>query len=395
MRVLYLTEERISFSDPLVRGGAIHVRNVVTGLRNRGIETFLVDWSDAPEREYQHSVDPSMRFVIGGIETARRAVNVGRRRDIDVIVSKTRKTYLAGWLTARRLGVPHVVHVGSSLDRPTSGLMDRLSMLSFAARLRLSHDGYFVVAKYVARQLQNRGIDDDRVFDVKNAVDTDRFHPDKIPKSLDEELRHRLDDIDEDTFLLGFVGGLQPYKGLGDLAAAIDRVNANCHVVLAGDGPERQRLRRLFGDAATFLGPVPYDQMAALYHSFDTFILPSHTEGLPRVILEAQATATPVVATRVGGVPEVVTDGETGLLSDVRDPAGLAMAIERLHENPDERKRLGVSGRKSVEKAYGWSALYERYEQFLGKIVERKRGESTDTGRNTYATAYQDGEPPG
>ncbi|MFB6201887.1 MAG: glycosyltransferase family 4 protein [Halorhabdus sp.] len=395
MNVLFLTEEPISFSETMVRGGQIHVRNVVEGLRERGHEVHLVDWNDDPERSYQHSLSPTCRLVVDPARSMRRSIEVGGEVDTDIVVSKTRKTYLPGLVSARRLGVPHVVHVGSSLDRPTLGYGDHLNTLSFAARLRLPHDAYFVVSEYIATQLRNRSIDDERIFDVKNAVDTDRFHPNRVPEPLDGAFQQQLDAIDDDAFQLGFVGGLQPYKGLDDLAAAIERVDAHCHVVVAGDGPERERLTRMFGDAATFLGSVPYRQVPALYHEFDAFILPSHTEGLPRVVLEAQATATPVVTTRVGGVPEVVADGETGLLRDVADPVGLAAAIDRLAADADERERLGVAGRESVETAYAWDALYIRYEQFLEKVVNRTPRESSGAGRDTGARADDDGQSPG
>jgi len=369
MRVLFLTEERISFSDALVRGGAIHVRNVVTGLRDRGHDVLLVDWNDAPESPVQRSVAPRTRFVDGPLRTLRRAIAVGRTADVDVVVSKTRKTYLPGLLAARRLGIPHVVHVGSSLDRPTAGIRDRLDVASLAARLRAPHDGYLVVCEYIADQLRERNVDPGRIFDVKNAVDTDRFHPDRIPVPLDDRFRDRLPPRSEATFRLGYVGGLQPYKGLDDLADALAAVDSDCDLVVAGDGPERDRLERRFGADATFLGAVPYEQVPALYHEFDAFVLPSHTEGLPRVVLEAQATATPVVATRVGGVPEVVDHGETGLLCSAGSPDDLAAAIERVIGDESVRERLGASGRRVVERSYSWPELYDRYERHLAAIT--------------------------
>lgn len=369
MRVCYLTEERIRFTDALVRGGAIHVRNVVEGLWDRGIDTYLVDWNETPQREFQFSVDPQTRFAAGALLTTLRAVEVGREHDVDVIVSKTRKTYLAGWAAARRLKVPHVAHVGSSLDRPTASLFDRLDMASLRTRLRALHDGYFVVCEFIAAQLRDRGVDADRIYDVKNAVDTERFHPTGVPEPLADDFQRRLDAIDGDRLTLGYVGGLQPYKGLGDLVDALDLTESDPAVVVAGDGPARNDLETRFGDAGTFLGSVPYEQVPALYHEFDVFVLPSHTEGLPRVVLEAQATATPIVATRVGGVPEVIDDGVTGLLCDVQDPDGLANAIDGLTTDDDWRERLGTAGRQAVETAYSWGALYDRYERFLREVV--------------------------
>ncbi|WP_299263754.1 glycosyltransferase family 4 protein [Halorientalis sp.] len=371
MRVLYLTEEAISFTDAMVRGGAIHVRNVVIGLRDRGHEVILLDWNDTPERPFQASVAPRTRFVDGPLRTVSQAVRLGGRRTVDVVVSKTRKTYLPGLFAARRLGVPHIVHVGSSLDPPVEGLLERVNLASFSARLRVPHDGYFVVCDHIGAQLIERGVAADRIFDVRNAVDVDRFHPETVPTPLADRFRDRLAESETCGALrLGYVGGLQSYKGLGDLAAALDRTERDWHLLVAGDGPERDRLEGRFGQQATFLGSVPYEQIPALYHEFDAFVLPSHTEGLPRVVLEAQATATPVVATRVGGVPEVIADGETGLLCGAHRPADLAAQLDSLASDGDRRHRLGQQGRRAVETEFSWSALYERYERYLRRVIE-------------------------
>jgi len=376
-RVLYLTEEPIRFSEPMVRGGAIHVRNVVEGLRDRGHEVALVDWNERPDRPFQHSLSPRSRFVDGAVRTALRAAAVGSRRQSEVVVSKTRKTYLPGLLAARRLGVPHVAHVGSSLE-PRAGLGNRLSAASFSLRLRAPHDAYFVVCDAIAAELRARGVGGD-VYDVKNAVDTDRFAP--VPTDGDAVARFRqrhAESVGETDLTLGFVGGLHDYKGVFDLADAMAGCAADASLLIAGDGPARDELASRLGADATFLGAVPYEDIPAVYHAMDAFVLPSHTEGLPRVVLEAQATGTPVVATRVGGVPEVIDDGETGLLVDPRDPAGLSDAIDRLAADRDERARLGDAGRAAVEESYAWDALYDRYERFLAAIVADDATEGRD-----------------
>ena len=367
-RVLYLTEEPIRFGEPMVRGGAIHVRNVVDGLRDRGHEVALVDWNDRPDRPFQHSVSPRSRFVDGAVRTALRAVSVGSRRRTEVVVSKTRKTYLPGLLAARRLGVPHVAHVGSSLV-PRAGLGNRLSAASFSLRLRAPHDAYFVVCEALAAELRGRGVDGE-IYDVKTAVDTDRFAPEPTDSDAVARFRDRhAAAVGESDLTLGFVGGLHDYKGVFDLADAMADCAADAALLVAGDGPAREELAARLGDRATVLGAVPYEDIPAVYHAMDAFVLPSHTEGLPRVVLEAQATATPVVATRVGGVPEVIDDGETGLLVDPHDPAGLADAIDRLCEQPALQTELGEAGRAAVEQSYAWDALYDRYERFLESVV--------------------------
>lgn len=363
MRVLYLTEEAISFDGALVRGGAIHVRQVVEGLRERGHDVHLIDWRGDGDRPYHHSLAPATRFVVGPAATYRRAVGVGRREGVDVVVSKTRKTYLPGLLAARRLGVPHAVHVGTLPEPAGDGLAARLDNASFVARLRLPHDGYLAVCEAVGEALHRRGVAPNRIHHVGNAVDVDRFHPDgtaTLPPALADAL--------PDGPLVGYVGGLHAYKGIADLAAAVDRATEPFSLVVTGDGPERAALRSRLDDRHVLLGAVDYAHMPALYRELDLLVLPSHTEGLPRVVLEAQASGTPVVATAVGGVPEVVEDGETGVLVPPRAPAELADGIDGLLADPDARVAMSAAARDRVVDAFDWPALYDRYEAALSSL---------------------------
>ena len=363
VRILYLTEESISFSSALVRGGAIHVRNVVEGLRNRGHGVHLVDWNRNPERPYQDSVSPRTRFVDGPSRSFARAVTVGRAESVDVVISKTRKTYLPGLTAARVLGVPHVVHVGSLLTPNGNGWLERLDAGSLSARLRAPHDRYFVVCKAIQDQLLERGVAVNRIHAVKNAVDADRFRPGTgvPPQNLPEEL--------PDGPLVGFVGGLHDYKGVYDLTVAIERAETQPALLVAGDGPEGEMMAERLGERGIFLGGVPYERMPGVYDAIDVLALPSHTEGLPRVVLEAAAMGTPVVATRVGGIPELISDGETGLLCPPRNPDQFATALDRVLGDEGLQQSLASAARALVTEEYSWERMYDRYEAGLDHSV--------------------------
>lgn len=369
MRVLFVTEEPIRFSGAMVRGGQIHVRNVVAGLRDRGHDVRLVDWNPEPDRPFQHSIVPRTRFVDGPVRTFRRLLGVGRSFAPDVIVSKTRKVYLPALAATRLLQVPHVVHVGSSLESPADGLIDRLDAASFAGRLRAPHNAYFVVCDSIGNDLRARGVDSDRIHDVQNAVDATQFTPD-----TDVRLPSTARDLTGNTEgpLLGYVGGLVDYKGVFDLAEAVQRSKLDPTIVVVGDGPARDRLERELGDQGLFLGSVTYERMPAVYAAIDALVLPSHTEGLPRVVLEAAAAARPVVATRVGCVPQVVIDGETGLLTPPQRPAEFAAAIDNLVSKRDA-PTMGAAARELVIDEYTWDAQYVRYERYLRDVVEGDR----------------------
>ena len=364
VNILSLTEEPISFSGTMVRGGQIHVRNVIEGLRERGHNVHLVDWNENPETDFQHSIAPRLRFVIDPARTVRQAIRVDRDIDVDVVISKTRKTYLPGLVTANILNVPHVVHIGSSLNPPRDGLLDRFDNASFVTRIRAPHNAYLVVCDAISRELQQRGINPERIYDVRNAVDTDRFCPNP-DVTLETEVSKQLNDCDEP--ILGFVGGLFDYKGVFDLAAAIEQTETEPTVVVAGDGPARERFEAELGSEGVFLGSVPYEEMPAVYAAFDALVLPSHTEGLPRVLLEAGAAGKPVIATTVGGVPEVVNDRVTGILCMPRNPERLAATIDNLFTNGNATQ-MGDAARSTVLNQYTWAAQYDRYESFLDSI---------------------------
>src|SRR5437588_377387 len=140
-----------------------------------------------------------------------------------------------------------------------------------------------------------------------------------------------------------FVGRLSPEKGIGELVAATKGMS----LVVAGDGP----LRHLLPGA---LGFVPHEELGDLYDRAAVVVCPSYREGLPLCVLEAMAHGRPVVASAVGGIPELVEDGVTGYLVEPGDVGGLRAAIERLLADPALRRRLGRAGRARVAERCSW-----------------------------------------
>jgi glycosyltransferase involved in cell wall biosynthesis len=139
---------------------------------------------------------------------------------------------------------------------------------------------------------------------------------------------------------------LEAVAELADRGVAID-------LTVAGDGPSRPQLERLaaglgIGDRVRFTGVVGQDEALALYRGADAFCLPSLAEGLPVVLAEAMACGLPVVTTRIDAIPELVADGDNGLLVAPGDPAALADALARLAADPALRERLGAAGRETV-----------------------------------------------
>jgi glycosyltransferase involved in cell wall biosynthesis len=175
-----------------------------------------------------------------------------------------------------------------------------------------------------------------------------------------------------------FVGRLLHGKGLPLLFEAIARLRRrglDVRVTIAGDGPARDECataaRRVGLDAAVrFLGAVGQDEIRELYERADVFCLPSLAEGIPVVVMEAMALELPVVTTRIMGIPELVEDGEEGLLVPPGRADPLAEALERLVRSPAERRRLGAAARRKIESDYSVadSALRMR------AVLERELG---------------------
>jgi glycosyltransferase involved in cell wall biosynthesis len=171
------------------------------------------------------------------------------------------------------------------------------------------------------------------------------------------ELRRRL-GLDDRTRILLCVGRLSHEKGHADLVRAFPKMvelvgDSRLHLVLVGEGPERRRIEELcrslsLTDVVTLTGQQ--DDINPYYGIADVFLLPSLSEGCPNVLLEAMAAGVPVVATAVGGVPEIVTSGRDAILVKKHDGAGLAFATAELLKNQRLRERLVSSAREIVSR---------------------------------------------
>jgi glycosyltransferase involved in cell wall biosynthesis len=169
-----------------------------------------------------------------------------------------------------------------------------------------------------------------------------------------------------DRPLLLFAGRMVPYKGVDVLLRALAQTSAAA--ILAGTGPSLDRLTALarelgLEDRVAFAGQVPHEELAALYHACDMFVLPSVTraEAFGYVQLEAMACAKPVISTRVpSGVPWVNRDGETGLTVPPGDVVALADAIETLARDEPRRARMGTAGRVRVATEFSLAAMRAR-----------------------------------
>lgn len=175
----------------------------------------------------------------------------------------------------------------------------------------------------------------------------------------------------DDALRFLFVGRHVHQKGIDDLLEATARARSeigNRFVLeLAGDGPARSRLERKardlgLSDAVRFLGSLSRPELLSAYGRATVFVLPSRFEGFPLTILEAWAAGLPVIATSVGGIPDLCDDGNA-LLVPPADPEALAAAMISLSRDPARREMMGTAGRSLVRERYNWDTIAEAYER--------------------------------
>jgi len=187
---------------------------------------------------------------------------------------------------------------------------------------------------------------------IENGFSPERTHALHYPRPEPHE--HRSSSPPGEPLVL-FLGRITPQKGLGYLIRAMAKIETRCRLVVASDGYELPRMRALTAklrleDRVSFLGAVDYAAVADLYAKASVLAVPSvWPEPFGLVGPEAMSYGVPVVAFRVGGIPEWLRDGETGFLVEPKDVAGLAQRIELLLNDPALAQRLGSQGRIAVE----------------------------------------------
>lgn len=186
-------------------------------------------------------------------------------------------------------------------------------------------------------QLQQHGIQ--RVALWPGGVDTARFHPSR----RSEAMRARITDGHPDSFLLVYVGRLSAEKDVERLKPILEAL-PGARLALVGDGPHRKAIKEHFaGMPVHMAGFLRGEELAAAYASSDVFVMPSRTETLGLVVLEAMSSGLPVVGARAGGVPEMIVDGVTGTLFDHETQA--VEALQSLMRSPERRRSMGEAAR--------------------------------------------------
>jgi len=279
-----------------------------------------------------------------------------------------------GALVARRHRLPLVVSLhGSDISlAQRSGWIGRLARSTFARASAVTAPSGDLLER--ATRLGATGI----LESIPYGADVSAFAPD--PEAA-RRLRDHFGLGPQHTVVAG-IGRLIPVKGFDYLVEAHARAAAthpDLRLVLVGDGDARaeltERARALgVADTVTFAGTATRDEVSAYLAASDLVVVPSvhyggYVDGLPNVALEAMAAGKPLVATRVGGLPDLVRPGENGLLVDERDVDALAEAIVTLARDRELRTRMGDSGRALIRDSMSWDDVAERFESVFERAV--------------------------
>jgi glycosyltransferase involved in cell wall biosynthesis len=380
-----------------IGGPAVHVVLLNDGLRQRGYHCLLVTGSEgagegslrdlAHERNLRLAMIPELGRDIslrGDLITLVKLYRLMRRERPHIVHTHTAKAGFVGRLAARLAGVPVVLHTfhGHVLRGYFSPAKTRLFVLMERLGARLS-TRVITISPVLAEELAGFGVANvDHIEIIPLGFELDAFESQSRGGG---DFRRTL-DLPASAKLVGAVGRLVPIKNIPLLLEAVALAREHdpaIHVVLVGDGELRDDLaahaRALgIGHAVRFAGWRR--DLPRVYADLDAVVISSDNEGTPASLIEAMASGCPVVATRVGGIPDLITDGESGRLVPRGDREALARALLDIFREPEETARMATRARESVIERYQARRLVDDidrlYQELLAAARRRAQGEA-------------------
>lgn len=322
----------------------------LTALRQQGIEAAAIQ-----------NDTPSFRATIFEL------TGLLKKAQADLVLCNGYKPNILGRLAARQCGIPAI-----AVSRGWTGENFRVRIYEQLDRLHLRFmDHVVAVSNAQATKVQKNGVRSHNITVIPNAVDPERF------LESDPEVRCRLESMfrGRPQRIIGAAGRLSPEKGfevLVNAAAKVIDAQPNIGFVIFGEGNCKEALQNqiaLLGlTGAVVLGGFRHD-LDRCVPQLDLVVLPSYTEGLPNIVLESCAAGIPVVATNVGGTPEVIEHGTNGWLVRPGDPEGLAATILEALECDDTRMEMGFQARQTALERYTFQSQGESYSQLFRQLL--------------------------
>jgi starch synthase len=385
MRVAMMTREY----PPEVYGGAgVHVTELVAQLRH--LCEVDVHCMGAPRPGvFVHQPDPALKGANPALSTLSADLNmVNGASNATVVHSHTWYTGLAGHLAALLYGIPHVL-TAHSLEPMRPWKAEQLGggyrVSSWVEKTAVeAADAVIAVSSGMRDDVLHTypALDPNRVHVVRNGIDTDVWYPAQ-PEPGDSVLAEL--GVDLNRPIVAFVGRITRQKGVAHLIAATHHFAPEIQLVLCAGAPDTpeiaaevtsavQELARVRSGVFWVREMLPIGKIREILSAATVFVCPSVYEPLGIVNLEAMACATAVVASDVGGIPEVIADRQTGLLVhyDASDPAfferRLAEAVNSLVADPDTARQYGQAGRQRCIQEFSWAHIAEQTLEIYRKV---------------------------
>ncbi len=353
-----------------------------------GIDYYRVEWpSIASARQFSEKLQsvPMVRQMACVAALAKEVTRLAEKLRIDVIHAHSPSLNgLAASRAARQLGLPWIYELryydeDAAVDRGKikyNSLRYRMSQRLEQSALEQA-SRVVTIGSALRANLIDRGIDGEKIFEVPNGVDVDLFQPREPDRELIE--RHGLGG----KSVIGFIGSLYFYEGLEYLVDAVSlllKEGGDVKLLVAGEGEAEEGLRdRIPGDlleSFVFAGKVPHNDVPRYYSVMEVVVYPRMKSRLtelttPLKPLEAMAMGRVVVGSEVGGIRELVRDGETGFLVEAENPQAIAGCLKRLAEDEPLRRKVGLKAREFVVNERNWGKLVERYAEIYRDLKSR------------------------
>jgi glycogen synthase len=389
MKVAILTNEY----PPHIYGGAgIHVDYLTRELKNL-CKISVHCFADAPARAFDEFEDPKFKKILEPLDTNLQWLSA--MRGIDIVHCHTWYSHFAGVLASRLYQIPLVLTT-HSLEPHRPWKSEQLGKGGYAMSCWIeqnaykSADGVIAVSKEMKRDVvELYGVDENKVKVIYNGIDPDFYHP------ISDEAVLQKHGINPQTPFVLFVGRITRQKGISQLIQAIPQIDENAQIVLCAGAPDTPELaeecKNLIERASEKRDGIiwiqemlPHTELRIIYSHATVFATPSLYEPFGIINLEAMACGTPVVGSAVGGIPEIIVEGETGFLVELEHKSktdfspknpdkfqnDFAEKLNILLTNPSLSEKMGKEARKRAEFVFSWKNIARQtmdFYSFLNK----------------------------
>lgn len=350
-----------------------HVHEIIKGLRRRGWHVELFEPSYAGSKK----VAPPFRRLLEFLRVQTLLWRRAREERVDALYIRWHFASYPTALWARWRGIPVVQEVNGPYEDlfiawPWTRRLSWLFILLMRSQLRMA-DAVITVTPQLASWVQKEA-DHSRVYVVPNGANTELFRP---GAELDPALQ-----VPAYPYVI-FFGALAPWQGIQTMLKALEHPAwpEPVHLMIVGDGVERASVEEVASQTKrlVYLGPQPYSRMPGLIANAIAGLSPQNNKGqrastglFPLKLFETLACGVPVIVTDFPGMADLVRENRCGLVIPSDDPASLAQAVDYLYKHPEERRAMGLRGRKLVESEHSWDHRAALTEYVLEEVARNR-----------------------